>query len=91
MLKKQEKVSTEEAGSIINVMFSRLEPKDKQRILNFIDYFIIESLKVPKDQIPWLNSEKKKLDDCRHVLNLMRIGYAKLFNHMEKNFKNQVH
>ncbi len=91
MIKKQPKISTEETENVINVMFSRLKPQDRERILNYIDDFMVKSLKIPKDQIPWFNPKKNKVEDCRHVCNLMRIAYAKVFNHLEKNFKNQIH
>ena len=91
MIKKQPEVSTEETENVINVMFSRLKPEDRERILNYIDDFMIKSLNIPKEQIPWFNPKKNKAEDCRHVCNLMRIAFAKVFNHLEKNFKNQIH
>ena len=85
------KITTKETSQIINVMFSRLEPKEKQRVLNMIDLFVIKHLGVPEKDIPWLNPAKKNIDDYIHVLDLMRLGYAKLINQAEKDFIKKIH
>jgi len=51
-----------------------------------IDLFVINHLGVPEKDIPWLNPAKKNIDDYIHVLDLMRLGYAKLINQAEKDF-----
>lgn len=84
-------VTTEDAANVINIMFSRLSPEDRNRILNIIDKFITHDLGIDESDIPWLNSGKNKVEDFVHVLNLMRLSYAKVFNHSEINFKNKVH
>ena len=84
-------VTTEDASNVINIMFSRLTPEDRNRILNIIDKFITHDLGIDESDIPWLNSKKNKVEDFVHVLNLMRLSYAKVFNHSEINFKNKVH
>ena len=84
-------VTTEDASNVINIMFSRLSPEDRNKILNMIDQFIIRDLGIDESDIPWLNSGKNKVEDFVHVLNLMRLSYAKVFNHSEINFKNKVH
>ena len=84
-------VTTEDASNVINIMFSRLSPEDRNRILNIIDKFITHDLGIDESDIPWLNSGKNKVEDFVHVLNLMRLSYAKVFNHSEINFKNKVH
>ena len=84
-------VTTEDAANVINIMFSRLSPEDRNRILNIIDKFITHDLGIDESDIPWLNSKKNKVEDFVHVLNLMRLSYAKVFNHSEINFKNKVH
>ena len=86
MLNKEIKIPTSKASKIINVMFTRLEPKEKQRVLNMIDLFVTKHLGVPEKDIPWLNPAKKNIDDYIHVLDLMRLGYAKLINQAEKDF-----
>jgi len=84
-------VTTEDATNVINIMFSRLSPEDRNKILNMIDQFIIRDLGIDESDIPWLNSGKKKVKDFLHVLNLMRLSYAKVFNHSEINFKKKIH
>lgn len=84
-------VTTEDATNVINIMFSRLSPEDRNRILNIIDKFITHDLGIDESDIPWLNSGKNKVEDFVHVLNLMRLSYAKVFNHSEINFKKKVH
>ena len=84
-------VTTEDAANVINIMFSRLSPEDRNRVLNIIDKFITHDLGIDESDIPWLNSKKNKVEDFVHVLNLMRLSYAKVFNHSEINFKKKVH
>ena len=91
MLKKEKKITTSKASRVVNVMFSRLEAKERQRILKLIDEFVINNLGIPREDIPWLNSDKKNIDDYIHVLDLMRLGYAKLINQAEKDFIKKIH
>lgn len=91
MLKKETKITTSKASRVVNVMFSRLEAKERQRILKLIDEFVINNLEIPREDIPWLNSDKKNTDDYIHVLDLMRLGYAKLINQAEKDFIKKIH
>ena len=91
MLNKEIKIPTSKASKIINVMFARLEPKEKQRVLNMIDLFVINHLNVPEKDIHWFNPAKKNIDDYIHVLDLMRLGYAKLINQAEKDFIKKIH
>ena len=91
MLKKETKITTSKASRVVNVMFSRLEAKERQRILKLIDEFVINNLEIPREDIPWLNSDKKNIDDYIHVLDLMRLGYAKLINQAEKDFIKKIH
>lgn len=88
---KQMKITTEEATQVINVMFSRLNPKERSRILNTIDHFVLNHLEVPQENVPWFNNKKHKIKDYVHVLDLMRLSYAKLLNQAEKNFIKNLH
>ena len=91
MLKKEKQITTSKASRVINVIFSRLEPKEKQRVLKIIDHFVMADLGIPKENIPWLNPAKKNIKDYVHVLDLMRLGYAKLINQAEKDFIKKIH
>ncbi len=84
-------VTTEDTTKVINIMFSRLSPENRIKIMNMIDRFIIHDLGIDESDIPWLNSEKNKVEDFIHVLNLMRLSYARVFNHSEINFKKKIH
>lgn len=85
------KVTNRQGAEVINVMFSRLTAIERNRILNMIDYFITRELGVPQENLPWLNPEKKSINDFCDLLVLMRLSYAKLINESEKNFKKKIH
>lgn len=92
MLKKKGyKISTKEASSLVSIIFSRLDPEAKNKLLNLIDRFVLEELKIPKEDVPWLNPKKNKIEDYCHVLDLMRLSYAKLFSNAEKDFIEKIH
>jgi dihydropteroate synthase len=84
-------ITTKKTSEVINVMFSRLNVKERERILNMIDHFIMTELNVSKKDIPWLNAKKSNMEGITHFLDLMRLGYAKLLDHSEKNFIKKIH
>jgi len=84
-------ITTKKTTEVINVMFSRLNVKERERILNMIDHFIMNELNVSKKDIPWLNSNKSNMDGITHFLDLMRLGYARLLDHSEKQFIKRIH
>ena len=88
---EQMKVTTDQATQVINVMFSRLNSKERTRILNLIDCFVLNHLEIPQENVPWFNNKKKNIKDYVHVLDLMRLSYAKLLNQAEKNFIKNLH
>ena len=73
-------LTTENTTNVVNAMFSRLSPEDRNKILNMIDRLIIHDLGINESDIPWLNPGKKKVKDFLHVLNLMRLSYAQTQN-----------
>lgn len=85
------KVSTDQATEIVNLMFSRLTPTQRNKILNIIDDFVINDLGIPEGDVPWLNKSKKNVEDYIHILDLMRLAYARLFNNAETKFKKNIH
>ena len=84
-------ITTKKTSEVINVMFSRLNVKERERILNMIDHFIMTELNVSKKDIPWLNAKKSNMEGITHFLDLMRLGYAKLLDHSEKKFIKRIH
>lgn len=88
---EQMKVTTDQATQVINVMFCRLNSKERTRILNMIDRFVLYHLEVPQENVPWFNNKKQSTKNYVHVLDLMRLSYAKLLNQAEKNFVKNLH
>lgn len=84
-------ITTKKTSEVINVMFSRLNVKERERILNMIDHFIMTELNISKKDIPWLNAKKSNMEGITHFLDLMRLGYAKLLDHSEKKFIKRIH
>jgi len=91
MFKTKEKVTTDQASRMITAMFSRLSVKDRNQILRLIDEFVLEDLKIPRRKVPWLNSDKRNIDDFPHVLDLMRLSYARLVNDDHKEYIKNIH
>jgi len=92
MFKPKEKgPTTEETSRLISVLFSRLDAEKKTFLFNLIDRFVLNDLKIPEHQVPWLNSKFNNLNDHCHFLNMVRLAYAKLFNCSEIQFKNNIH
>lgn len=83
--------SVEKTGEIINLMFCHLEPKSRDKILNYIDNFIINDLGIKQDQIPWLNHKENKLEKYWNLLDLMRLCYAKVFSEYLKTHYRKDH
>ena len=88
---KEKSPTTEETSRLISVLFSRFDAEKKNFLLNLIDHFVLNDLKIPEHQVPWLNSNFNNLDDHCYFLNLVRLAYAKLFNCSEIQFKNNIH
>lgn len=88
---KDLKVTTDQATQVINVMFSRLSAVERNRVLNMIDNFVLNQLEVPEEEVPWFNKKKTKFKDHAHLLDLMRLGYAKLINQCEQKFIKKIH
>jgi len=85
----KEKISTDTVTKIINTIFSRLDPSERSRVFNMIDNFIID-LGVRENDIPWLNPKKNNIDGFCHLLDMMRLCYAKIINESEKRFKKKI-
>ena len=91
MLINQNNNREENITQVINVMFCRLNSKERTRILNMIDRFVLYHLEVPQENVPWFNNKKQSTKNYVHVLDLMRLSYAKLLNQAEKNFIKNLH
>ena len=60
---KDKSPTTEETSRLISVLFSRFDAEKKTLLLNLIDHFVLNDLKIPEHQVPWLNSNFNNLDD----------------------------
>ena len=92
MFKSKEKtVTTGEVSKVVNIMFSKLDPKERDRIINLVDHFLIYDLEISEQDIPWLNSDKQNQKEYRHLLDMIRLSTAKLLGEYDKLIrKNQL-
>ena len=92
MFKSKEKTATTgEVSKVVNIMFSKLDPKERDRIINLVDHFLIYDLEISQQDIPWLNSDKQNLKEYRHLLDMIRLSTAKLLGEYDKLIrKNQL-
>ena len=92
MFKSKEKSpTTGEVSKVVNIMFSKLDPKERDRIINLVDHFLIYDLEISEQDIPWLNSDKQNLKEYRHLLDMIRLSTAKLLGEYDKLIrKNQL-
>ena len=92
MFKSKEKTATTgEVSKVVNIMFSKLDPKERDRIINLVDQFLIYDLEISEQDIPWLNSDKQNLKEYRHLLDMIRLSTAKLLGEYDKLIrKNQL-
>ena len=51
--------TTEEVSKVVNILFSKLDPKERDRIINLVDEFMIYDLQISEQDIPWLNKDKQ--------------------------------
>jgi len=83
--------TTGEVSKVVNIMFSKLDPKERDRIINLVDHFLIYDLEISEQDIPWLNSAKQNLKEYRHLLDMIRLSTAKLLGEYDKLIrKNQL-
>ena len=68
MFKPKESPTTEETSRLISVIFSRFDAEKKNFLLNLIDHFVLNDLKIPQHQVPWLNSNfnRVKYHHCQY-------------------------
>ena len=92
MFKSKEKTETTgEVSKVVNIMFSKLDPKERDRIINLVDHFLIYDLEISEQDIPWLNSDKQNRKEYRHLLDMIRLSTAKLLGEYDKLIrKNQL-
>ena len=88
---KEKSPTTGEVSKVVNIMFSKLDPKERDRIINLVDHFLIYDLEISEQDIPWLNSDKQNRKENRHLLDMIRLSTAKLLGEYDKLIrKNQL-
>ena len=88
---KEKSPTTGEVSKVVNIMFSKLDPKERDRIINLVDHFLIYDLEISEQDIPWLNSDKQNQKEYRHLLDMIRLSTAKLLGEYDKLIrKNQL-
>ena len=76
--------TTGEVSKVINTLFSKLDPKERDRIVNLVDEFMIYDLQISEQDIPWLNKDKQNLKNYRHLLDMIRLSLARLLGEYDK-------
>ena len=88
--KKDDNNTPIKSGEIVNFIFARYSEKERTRLMNFIDEFIIEEFKIKKDNLPWLNSSSRdREEDWSNFFVYFRLAVARILDliSMNKNGK----
>jgi hypothetical protein len=86
--KKDDSNTPVKSGEIITFMFARFNEKERTRLMNFIDEFIIEEFKIKKSNLPWLNSSHRdNEEDWRNFFVYFRLTIARILDQMTINKK----
>jgi hypothetical protein len=75
------------SDKILREMFSTMTAEDFRIIMNFIDDFIVNELKITRDKLPWINKSEER-SDWLDAINMIRFASARLFSELDKwNYK----
>jgi hypothetical protein len=86
--KKVDSNTPVKSGEIITFMFARFNEKERTRLMNFIDEFIIEEFNIKKSNLPWLNSSHRdNEEDWRNFFVYFRLTIARILDQMTINKK----
>jgi hypothetical protein len=86
--KKDDSNTPVKSGEIITFMFARFTEKERTRLMNFIDEFIIEEFKIKESNLPWLNSSHRdNEEDWRNFFVYFRLTIARILDQMTINKK----
>jgi hypothetical protein len=88
--KKDDSNTPVKSGEIITFMFARFTEKERKRLMNFIDEFIIEEFKIKASNLPWLNtSNRDNEEDWRNFFVYFRLTMARILEQMTNNKRGQ--
>ena len=86
--KKEDSNTPVKSGEIITFIFARFNEKERIRLMNFIDEFIIEEFKIKNSYLPWLNSSHRdNEEDWRIFFVYFRLTVARILDQMTINKK----
>ena len=84
--KKDDNNTPIKSGEIVNFIFARYSEKERTRLMNFIDEFIIEEFKIKKDNLPWLNSSSRdREEDWSNFFVYFRLVVARILDQISMN------
>ena len=88
--KKEDSITPVKSGEIITFMFARFDEKERIKLMNFIDKFIIEEFKIKESNLPWLNtSNRDNEEDWSNFFVYFRLTIARILEQMTINKKGQ--
>ena len=88
--KKEDSITPVNSGEIITFMFARFDEKERIKLMNFIDKFIIEEFKIKASNLPWLNtSNRDNEEDWRNFFVYFRLTIARILEQMTINKRGQ--
>ena len=89
--KKEESNTPVKSAEIITFMFARFDEKERTKLMNFIDEFIIEEFKIKASNLPWLNtSNRDNEEDWRNFVVYFRLAIARILEQMTINKKGKL-
>jgi hypothetical protein len=84
--KKSNNNTPVKSGEIISFIFTRYSEKERARLMNFIDDFIIEEFKVKESNLPWLNTYNRDRDeDWSNFFVYFRLAVARILDQISIN------
>ncbi len=89
--KKEDSNTPVKSAEIITFMFARFDEKERTKLMNFIDEFIIEEFKIKASNLPWLNtSNRDNEEDWRNFVVYFRLAIARILEQMTINKKGKL-
>jgi hypothetical protein len=84
--KKDDSNTPIKSGEIVNFIFARYSEKERVKLMNFIDNFIIEEFKIKESNLPWLNSFHRECEeDWANFFVYFRLAVARILDQITVN------
>jgi len=84
--KKNDSNTPVKSGEIITFMFARFDEKERAKLMNFIDDFIIEEFKIKESNLPWLSTYNRDSDeDWSNFFVYFRLAVARMLDQITLN------